>query len=156
MREITQFRQNSKSQDPKVRKALARLDGIREQFLQNLQTLDSVKLLAFYSFMRGGIAEGDPGKIEAEYEELLSKIERLRAEGDVKGVQDLINRFYGATDLGEFVTLVMSNEAFRQELDEVFTIDTKGRKTDVSFLKAVMELMLDIFTGVLNLEKHSF
>ena len=137
---------------PEVRKALAKLNAIREQFFQNIMEADPSQIALFFAFTNASKS----GNLEISSEDVnnyITKVNELIQAQDLKGLQEMLYKAYGATDLKEFVTLVMSSKTFRDMLDQEFKLDILGNP-DKSFLSEILEVLMDIFRGVLNLEKR--
>jgi hypothetical protein len=147
---IEAYQKNPASVSPEVRKALAKLNAIRQQFFVNLLEADPAEIALFNAFTN---ANDGADVSQTKYEDFVKKVNELKEAGDLKGLQELFYKSYGATDLKEFVTMVMSSKTFRDMLDRHFKIDLSG-KVDKSFLSEMMEVLMDLFRGVLNLEKR--
>jgi hypothetical protein len=147
---IDAYQKNPASVSPEVRKALAKLNAIRQQFFVNLLEADPAEIALFNAFTN---ANDGADVSQTKYEDFVKKVNELKEAGDLKGLQELFYKSYGATDLKEFVTMVMSSKTFRDMLDRHFKIDLSG-KVDKSFLSEMMEVLMDLFRGVLNLEKR--
>ena len=142
--------QNGGSVNPAVDKALSELDQIRETFYEQLLTKDPAKLATVMTLLESVPADLDFINRMAFIDELreknLNKITELKAKGDLKGVQELVNAGYGALRLEEFVTLVMSNQAFRDVLDSTVKPDE-----ELSLLARVKEALGTIIKTIFEL-----
>ena len=127
-------------------KSLDKLDTLRELFFRKLESKDPDQISNFL------LLSEEVGDKEAD--KLAEKIATMQAEGDLKGIQKLLYGAYGATNLDEFVTMVMSNQNFRDLLDNTVDFNLTDGTIDKSFLAQIMEVLKDMFRQILGLEQR--
>ena len=127
-------------------KSLDKLDTLRELFFRKLESKDPDQISNFL------LLSEEVGDKEAD--KLIDKIATMQAEGDLKGIQKLLYGAYGATNLDEFVTMVMSNQNFRDLLDNTVDFNLTDGTIDKSFLAQIMEVLKDMFRQILGLEQR--
>lgn len=140
--EIAKFKKNQNSVSPKMRASLKKLDTLRELFLKKLENKSPEEISNYLALE------------DVEMNEIRAKIQEMHAAGDTAGIQKIVMAGYGANSLDEFVTMVMSNGAFRDMLDNTIDFDLTDGTIDKSLLVQIMSVLKDMFRQIFGLEKR--
>jgi len=140
--EIARFKDNPNSVSPKMKASLEKLDTLRKLFLKKLENKSRQEIENYLAFTKDSESK------------IQNKIRELHAAGDVAAIQKILMAGYGASNLDEFVTMVMSNGAFRDMLDNTIDFNLTDGSVDKSLLVQIMSVLKDMFRQIFGLEKR--
>ena len=140
--EIARFIDTPNSVSPKMKASLEKLDTLRKLFLKKLKNKSRQEIENYLAFTKDSESE------------IQDKIRELHAAGDVAAIQKILMAGYGASNLDEFVTMVMSNGAFRDMLDNTIDFNLTDGSVDKSLLVQIMSVLKDMFRQIFGLEKR--